>query len=131
MLPRLLIAGFLLAHGALHASFLSPRPAATAGGPPWPFELDRSWILTPLGGDPVFTRILGLALVALTVAGFGLAAIAVLGWLPVSVLAPSVALGAIGSLALLGLFFHPWLIAGVAIDLAALWAVRVAGWVPE
>ena len=131
MLPRLLIAGFLLAHGALHASFLSPRPAAPAGGPPWPFELDRSWILTPLGGDPAFTRILGVALVALTVAGFALAAIAVLGWLPVSALAPSVALGAIGSLALLGLFFHPWLIAGVAIDFAALWAVLVAGWVPE
>ena len=33
MLPRLVLAAFLLGHAAVHAGFLSPRPAATVGGP--------------------------------------------------------------------------------------------------
>ena len=39
MLPRLVLAAFLLGHAAIHAGYLSPRPAATVGGPPWPFDL--------------------------------------------------------------------------------------------
>jgi hypothetical protein len=31
---------------------------------------------------------------------------------------------------MLVLFFHPWLVAGVGIDLALLWAVVVADWTP-
>jgi hypothetical protein len=33
MLVRLAIAGFLLAHAAIHIGFISPRPPVTAGGP--------------------------------------------------------------------------------------------------
>ena len=42
MLPRLVLAAFLLGHAAIHAGYLSPRPAATVGGPPWPFDLTHS-----------------------------------------------------------------------------------------
>jgi hypothetical protein len=130
MLIRLLFASFLLAHGAVHAGFVSPRPVPAPGTPPWPFELGRSWLLSPIVPDPGVVRVLGLALVAVTLAGFSLAAMASLGLLPPGLWAPSVAIGAAGSLALLVLFFHPWLLLGVAIDLGLLWAVLVR-WAPE
>lgn len=38
--------------------------------------------------------------------------------------------GAGPSLAVLLLFFHPWLSLGVDIDLVLLWAVIAAGWSP-
>jgi hypothetical protein len=131
MLPRLVIAALLLAHGAIHASFLSPRPPAPAGGPPWPFELARSWVLTPLGIQPATIRLLGIALVVATIAAFALASLATIGWLPADLWGPVSAAAAIASLALLVLFFHPWLVLGLAIDLGLLWAVLVAGWTPQ
>jgi hypothetical protein len=39
--------------------------------------------------------------------------------------------GAAASLAVLLVFFHPWLILGVAIDLVVIWSVIGAGWRPE
>lgn len=131
MIPRLLIAALLLAHGAIHASFVSPRPPATPGGPLWPFELARSWILAPLGIQAETTRLLGTALVVATIGAFALAALATTGLLPADLWAPASAAGAISSLALLVLFFHPWLVLGLAIDLGLLWAVLVAGWTPR
>ena len=74
MPATLLLALFLVAHGAIHLSFLAPRPPVTADGPPWPFVLDRSWVLSPRGVRPELTRILGLALAAVTFAAFVLAA---------------------------------------------------------
>jgi hypothetical protein len=131
MIPRLLIAALLLAHGAIHASFVSPRPPATPGGPLWPFELARSWLLTPLGVPAETTRLMGTALVVATIGAFALAALATTGLLPADLWAPASAAGAISSLALLVLFFHPWLVLGLAIDLGLLWAVLVAGWTPR
>lgn len=127
MLPKLIVAAFLLAHGLLHVSYLSPRPPATAGGPPWPFELHRSWLLSPLGVTPVLNRLIGLALVAATAGAFALAAIVVLGVVPAALWAPAVTLGAVASAALLVLFFHPWLVIGLAIDAVLLWAA-LGGW---
>jgi hypothetical protein len=131
MLARLLLAAFLLAHAGIHASFLSPRRRATAGGPQWPFELGRSWILTPLGLQPELTRVLGMALVAATLGGFALAAIATVELLPPALWPPAAAVGAVASVALLLLFFHPFLVLGFVIDAALLWAVLVAGWTPQ
>lgn len=131
MLFRLLVAGFLVAHGAIHAAFVAPRPPATAGGPTWPFELGRSWALGPLGMDPGLGRTLGLALVAVTIGGFALAAVAALGLAPAGVWTAGIAVGAVASIALLALFFDPWLVLGIGIDLVLLWAVLVAHWAPE
>ncbi|HET7026418.1 MAG TPA: hypothetical protein VFI28_01865 [Candidatus Limnocylindrales bacterium] len=131
MITKLLIAGFLLAHGAIHSGFISPRPAATAGGPAWPFELTRSWILSPLGIDPETTRLVGTALVAATVAGFALAALGTLGLLPESAWAPALVVGAVASLGLLALFFHPWLVVGIGIDALLLWAAIIVSWTPS
>ena len=49
---RILFGLFLLAHGLIHASYVAPSPAATAGGPEWPFDMARSWLVTSLGMDP-------------------------------------------------------------------------------
>jgi hypothetical protein len=130
-MTKLLVAAFLLAHGAIHAAFISPRPPATAGGPAWPFDLGHSWVLAPLGLDPAVGRLLGVALVALTLGGFALAALSALGIGPAGLWPAAVTIGAIASIALLALFFHPWLVLGVAIDLVLLWAVLVANWEPE
>jgi len=131
MIPKLLMAGFLLAHAAIHAGFVSPGPPATAGGPAWPFELGRSWILGPLGIRPDVARILGIAVVAGTLGGFALAALAALGVALAAIWPASVALGALASIALLGLYFHPWLVVGFAIDVALLWVVVVRNWAPD
>lgn len=130
MFPRLLLAGFLLAHTAIHVGFISPRPPSTGRGPQWPFELSRSWALTRLGVDADLGRVLGMALVAVTLGGLALAAIAALGFLPAAVWPAAAAIGAIASIALLVLFFRPWLVLGVGIDLVLLWAVLVMRWAP-
>ena len=88
MIARLALAGFLLAHAAVHAGFISARPPTTGSGPPWPFELSRSWLLTPLGFDAGASRFVGIALFAATLAGYVLAAVGAAGvlggvtWLP-------------------------------------------------
>jgi hypothetical protein len=130
VLPTLLLVAFLLAHAAIHVGYLSPRPPATAGGPPWPFDLTRSWLLGRIGVDATSARALGIALIAVTLGGLALAAIAAFGFLPPLVWLAAVTVGVTGSLALLVLFFHPYLVLGVAIDVALLWAVWVAGWQP-
>ena len=131
MIARLALAAFLVAHAGIHASFVSPRPPVTAGGPAWPFELGRSWLLTPLGVGPELSRLLGIALIAATISGFALAAVGTLGVAPAAAWTAGASLGAIASLALLILFFHPWLVLGIAIDLGLLWAALVADWGPE
>ena len=131
MIVRLALTGFLLAHALIHASFLAPRPAPTPGGPEWPFVLERSWALSPLGVEAGMSRFVGLALVAATIAAYGLAAVALLGGLPVPIWAAGTIGGSIASIALLVLFFHPWLVLGLAIDAGLLVAVLLLDWRPE
>jgi hypothetical protein len=131
MIPRLLIAGLLLGHALIHASYLAPRPPATAGGPAWPFELQRSWLLDSLGAPTDVTRLVGIALIALTIGGFAMAAIGAVGAGPAVLWQAGIVVGAIASLGVLVLFFHPWLTLGLIIDVVLLWAALVARWSPE
>lgn len=118
---ELAVAAFLVAHGAIHASFLSPRPAPKPGAPAWPFDLDHSWLLTPLGIRSRTLRPLGVAVVALTIACCILAALAVAGVLPGELVIPTVTAAAVASLATLTVFFHLWLGLGILIDAVMLW----------
>ncbi|HRN17756.1 MAG: hypothetical protein WC972_12605 [Trueperaceae bacterium] len=120
---RSLFALFLVAHGLIHASYLSPRPADAKT---WPFELGHSWLLAGGGGN---LRVLGLILVVITAVGFVLAGLGVLGvpflhgaWLVFG----GVAAGA--SLLLLGLFWHPWLVLGMVISLGILFSILWQRW---
>jgi hypothetical protein len=131
MVVRLAIAGFLLAHAAIHIGFISPRPPVTAGGPAWPFDVGHSWILGPLGIDAATSRALAIALIAVILGGFALAGIAAIGIAPAGLWPVAVTIGGVASIAVLVLFFHPWLLLGIAIDIVLLWAVNVANWAPE
>ncbi len=127
---KLLLAAFLAAHALIHASYLAPAPPRTAGGPEWPFELTRSWLFTPLGLEPGVARRLGIALAGVTIILLGGAALAIAGWIVPAGLWPGLALGgAVSSLLTLALFFHPWLVVGIAIDAVLVWAV-LGGWDP-
>jgi hypothetical protein len=127
----LFIAGFLLAHALIHVAFLAPDPPATADGPSWPFATDRSWLVGQLGVDQAVAQVVVAALVAVTIAGFAMAALVLLGVLPTAIWPAAIAIGSIASLGLLVACFHPWLVVGVVIDVALLWATLVAGWIPK
>lgn len=128
---KLLIAAFLAAHALIHVSFLTPVPPRTAGGPEWPFELTRSWLVTGVHLDSNLVRAMGVALVAGTVALLAAASLASAGWLiPSDWWSPLVVSGAVSSLLTLALFFHPWLVLGLAIDVALLWTSLAGGWQP-
>jgi hypothetical protein len=131
VIPRLILTAFILAHALIHVAFLGPRPPATAGGPPWPFDLGHSWILDPLGVRSEQARLVGTALVAITLGGFALASVAALGLGPQGLWLAAAAVGSVGSLALLIAYFHPWLLLGVAIDLGLIWSVLILGWTPQ
>ena len=127
---KLLLAAFLAAHALIHASYLTPAPPRTAGGPEWPFEFARSWLVTSLQMEPTVVRILGVSLAGGSVLLLVAAALATSGWIiPPSTWPALVVAGSICSLVTLGLFFHPWLVIGIAIDLGLLWAT-VSGWRP-
>ena len=128
---KLLVAAFLVGHALIHVSYLTPAPPRTAGGPEWPFEMARSWLVTGIGLDPGLVRPLGTALVVVATAMFVAAALATMSWAVPAAWWPALTIGgAVASLLTLMLFFHPWLVLGIAIDAVLLWAVLVAGWLP-
>jgi hypothetical protein len=131
-----LLAAFLVGHGLVHLMFAAPPPAAaarTAGraAVDYPFDLQRSWLVTIVHLDQRLVRGVGMALVVSIVGGYLLAGLSTVGlvvavtWWPVLVVAST-----IGSLALLALDLAPGLALGVAIDVALLWLAIVATWTP-
>jgi hypothetical protein len=129
-----LLAGLLFAHGWVHLMFVAPvrEPAvATAGGPAWPFDMGGSWLIGGVGLDTALVRALGIAMMALVMLGFSLAALATVG-----VLVPAewwnwlVVTSAVASMVLLTLFFSPLLLLGYAIDLALIWLSVTSAWSP-
>lgn len=116
-----LIAVFLIAHGLIHLSYL---PAARPrNAPNYPFQLEHSWLLVPLGLDR-WARPIGLGLIVLTVGGFSLTALGLLG---IPVLAASWQMLAVASafvsFLLLVLFWNRMLVLGIVIDAAIVVAV--------
>jgi hypothetical protein len=129
---KLLVAAFLAAHALIHVSYLAPAPRQASGGPEWPFEMTRSWLVSALQLDPGLVRVAGTALVAVTVALLVAAGLAAAGWFVPAAWWPALAVsGAAASLATLLVFFHPWILLGIAIDLALLWAILALGWRPD
>ena len=129
-MPSLLVALLLVAHALVHASFVSPAPPPKPGAPQWPFDLAHSWVLSPLGLGAWATQALGVALLAVVLVGLAVAALSVVGILPAGAFMPGIVVGSVASIAMLGLFFHPWLVLGLVIDGILLWAVLASGWRP-
>ena len=128
-MPSIVVAVFLLAHGLIHASFISPAPAPTAAGPQWPFSFERSWVLGPLGVRPEMAQGLGVVLLLAVVAGYIVGALAVVGVIPGSWFVPALVVATVASAVLLALFFHPWLVLGLVID-GLLLVALARGWTP-
>ena len=115
---RIVLGVLLVAHGLVHLLWFAPND-----DPAWPFRLDRSGLLSGAAQRPV-----AIALIALTVAGFGLLGLAVWGVPGLASIWPGLAIGAaVASLAALVLLWDRQLLVGVAIDAAV---VVVALWRP-
>jgi hypothetical protein len=128
-----LLAGLLLAHGWVHVMFIFPAPeaaSATAGGLAYPFDMGRSWLISA-GIDGGMIRTLGITVMAVTLSGFVLAALATVGWLvPAGWWAGLVMASAAASTLMLVIFFSPALLLGFVIN-AALWVLVLASvWQP-
>lgn len=125
MFARIIFSVFLILHALVHVSFLTPKPLVKPSepgkpaGPAWPFDLDKSIILTPLGVSSNVTNIIGTVLVIIILAGFILAA---LGWLGMpllkSIRIPITYISSGASIILLVLFWNSWFILGPIIDIA-------------
>ena len=105
---RVLLGTFIVAHGLLTA-FIWITPARADA----PFRATRSWLV----GD---ARPLAAGIALAAAAGFVLAGVGLIGqqaWWAVT----GIGAGAV-ALLLMGLFFNPWLLAGIAISAGILYA---------
>ena len=121
-----LLALLLIAHGLVHASLNTvPYGPTTPFWPSfWRAEAGHSWLLQGLGlgGEP--NRAIGGLLLIVATLGFVLAGLALAGWLVPHAWWPTLGLvSAVGSLLLFLLFPHPWLVVGLALSLATVWAI--------
>ncbi len=114
---------FLIAHGLAHAAvWMAPIPREGEGVP---FDPSHSWLLSGLvGGDSA--RLLSIILAAVATAAFVVGGVGLLAhgawWRPLVIGA------AAASLALIALYFHPWLSVGLALEVAILLSLLWANW---
>ena len=121
-----LLALLLIAHGLVHVSLTAvPYGPSTPFWPSfWRAETGHSWLLQGLGlgGEP--NRAIGGLLLLVATLGFVLAGLAFAGWLVPRAWWPTLGLvSAAASLLLFLLFPHPWLVVGLALSLATVWAI--------
>jgi hypothetical protein len=121
---------FLILHGLVHSGLAAaPVPNDPASKPGAFFTAEnRSWFLRRLGFSPQAIAITGIGLVICATFGLVLAGLGALGvaglaanWVPLAVSSAAV------SLILLAVFWHPWLVVGVVIDIAILALPLAAG----
>jgi hypothetical protein len=108
---RVLISGFVIAHGLVTMAMWIPDPHKVQPAPP--MDTSHSWLV----GDKR-SLALGLAVIsglAVALAGFGLLVQAA-WWPTVAILAAGL------SLLLFAIFFSPWWLAGIAISTSLLFA---------
>jgi hypothetical protein len=130
-LGRWLLAALLFAHGWVHLMFVFPKPPPAADGPRWPFDMSTSWLGAGVGLDVGLVRGLGIAVMVVAFAGFVLSALSTLGLLvPTAWWVGLVTGSSAASIVLLGLFFSPTLLLGIAIDAALLWFAFTSAWTP-
>jgi hypothetical protein len=122
---RLLSGIFLIAHGWIHYSLTTvPVPAPGALRTPfWPAwwrpNIDPLWIASQLGLPASTVQWVGSLLWIVTLVGFVLSGLVLILFPSQAALwQVSAVVGAVASLLLLVFFWHPWLVLGVAINLA-------------
>lgn len=122
---NILVVAFLLAHGLVHFAVWLPHPEPDPAKPA-PFAPDHSAVLTKTSVPRATTRKLSTTLAVAAGAGFLLAGLAVAldaDWaVPMAVVASLLGLG------LKALFFNPWLLVGVLLDLGVLFGAAAWPW---
>ena len=128
---KIIIALFLIAHGLVHAGLASaPNPSDPDAKPGAFFTSpDRSWLLPRLGLNSSPIQWIGITLVVLSTLGFVLAGLGVFGvpglaeaWRTIAVVSAGI------SLIPLVVFWHPWIIVGVLIDIGIIISLVWADW---
>ncbi len=116
-----------VAHGGLAAAPIPDDPDPKTGA--FFTEVSRSWLFKKLDLDGAIVRKTGIFLVILTVLGFILAGLGGLGVPELNkIWSIAAGLSAGVSLILLILFWHPWLIVGVLIDLVLFLVLFLNKW---
>ena len=130
---KIIIGLFLIAHGLVHAGLAAaPNPDDPETKPGTFFTSpERSWLLSKVELSSASVRWIGIVLVALATLGFVLSGLGVFGVPGLSEIWRTLAIAsAVGSLLLLILFWHLWLIIGVLIDFGILIALLWLDWPP-
>ncbi len=128
---KIIIGLFLIAHGLVHVGLAAaPDPNESESKPGAFFTApQRSWLLPQLGLKPAAIRWIGILLVVFTTLGFVLAGLGVFGVPGLAELWRTIAVvSAVLSLLLLLLFWHPWIILGVLIDVGIIFSLVWADW---
>lgn len=117
---RIFFSLFLIAHALAHAGLAAAPIPGDPDPKPGAFftEITRSWLFQKIGSAPGFVRLVGIILVVLSTLGFLLSGLGALGVPGLSDIWQAAAGFAVAvSLILLILFWHPWIIVGVLIDI--------------
>ena len=128
---KIALAIFFIAHGLAHAGLAAAPNPADPNAKPGAFftALERSWLLPQSGLNAPTIQWIGILLVALSTLGFVLVGLGIFGVAGLNTIWRTVAIiSACVSLLLLFLFWHPWLFAGVLINLGTLIALLGAKW---
>jgi hypothetical protein len=131
---RILFSVFLIAHGLIHMSLATvPTPKPGEMHTPfypswWRADTDSTWPILRMGLNAQAARTLGWLLWLLVTVVYALAGLGLLGVPGLNTIWQPLTVGAsVASLALLILYWHSWLVFGVALDIFLLAGVY-AGW---
>ena len=128
---RTVLGIFLIGHGIAHAGLASaPDPSDSDTNPGAFFtQRGRSRLFQYLDLDPLLVQRTGVVLVVISSVGFILVGMGVLGVPGLKMIWQGLVLiSAVTSLILLFLFWHPWIILGVVIDVGLIFLVVLNGW---
>ena len=124
-MTRVLIGGFLVAHGLVHIGVW----ATPKGDRPQPFDPSRSWLLDMLGVPHGAAHATSVAIAVLVGLGFVVAGTGLL--VGASVWRTAAIASAIAAGPLFILYFNPWLTVGAALQAAIVYLLVVSGWPTE
>ena len=129
---RMVFGFFLIAHALAHAGLAAAPIPDDPNTTPGAFftNVNRSWLFLKIGLDSTVVRWIGITLVAFSIIGFIIAGLGVLGVSVFNHIWRGMAgFSASTSLLLLILFWHPWLVVGVLINIG-LWIMLFLNKVP-
>lgn len=128
---RTILGIFLIGHGIAHAGLASAPDPTESDSTPGAFftQKGRSRLFQQLDLDPTLVQRIGIVLAGISIVGFILTGMGVLGMPGLEMIWQGLALvSSVASLILLILFWHPWIILGVVIDIGLILLAVLNSW---